>query len=201
MRPTGPLPNADFQQATHLAIKKKLMGCTLPDTDGNLQPVPTSFSRPEEWLVSRKPPSINLNALSATFDPSRFTTDTLQSYKDGTRLIVLEKGYPVPVNYIYEIRFIVAYGQHMMSLNDQIMRKFPPMGFGSFVTYPYGSGQVLCPVTVIDGKDIFARYGETEANREFEHVYRLKVEGWLDVHDTVELHTVAEIEILIDVIN
>lgn len=201
MRAIGDLPNADFQQLTHMAMKQQLVGCTLPDDAGNPVLVPTSFSRPEEWLQKRTAPSINLNAISAALDPTRFTTDTLQTYKDNTFLVVLEKGYPVPVNYIYEIRFIVGYGQHMMSLNEQIMRKFPPLGFGAYVSFPYGSASVMCPFTVIDGKDIFARYGETEDNREFEHVYRVKVESWLDVHETVELRTVADLDIIIEVIN
>lgn len=183
------LSTNDLARETHLAMKRKLTGLTLSNGQGTEETVPVTYNRPEEWMGMRKAPSVNIAMISSSFDPIRFTTAKLKSYKTSEKTIVLQKGYPIPVNYIYEIRFITSYGQHSISLRDQILRRFPPFGFGTFITIPFGSGQVMCPFEQIDERDLFDRYGETEDNREFEHVFRYKVESWLDLYETVEVKT------------
>lgn len=187
------LDSSDLARETHQALKNKLGIPKLVNSEGTLEDVKVTFSRPEEWLYTRITPSINLNIMSSKFDPGRFTTERLDAYKDETYGIVLEKRYPIPVNYIYEIRFIVSYGQHMMSLNDQILRKFPPFGFNTFVKIPFGDGNITCPFELVDEKEVFNRFGKSEENREFERVYRFKVESWLDLDETHEYKTIYDV--------
>lgn len=168
--------------ATAEAIKAKLEGMVLlaPDKPGTRLKVDVTYSRPEKWILERKPPSVNINLLSTKFDGTRQTTAIMQRYESPEKKVILQKHYYMPVCYFFEIRFIVAYGQHSMSLSEQILRRLPPLGFGGFIEFQYDGVRFECPFELLDGKDVFARYGETEDNREFEQVYRYKVQGWLD---------------------
>lgn len=164
------------------ALKDKLTGMVLlaPENPGQRIYVDATYSRPEKWILERKPPAVNINLLSTRFDPTRQTTAILQRYETDAKDMMLQKHYYMPVSYFFEIRFIVAYGQHSMSLSEQILRRLPPLGFGGFLEFLYDGVRFECPFELVDDKDVFARYGETEDNREFERVFRYKVQGWLD---------------------
>lgn len=196
------LPDVDLEKLTHLEMKKKLQGLTLEVYDEASDSMKTitidaSYSRPEEWLKTRQVPSVNISCISSQFDPDRFTTAKMRAF-DGEYWH--EKQYMIPVIYFYEVRFIVGLGQHMIALNEQITRRLPPMGFGSYIEVPYGGRFIECPFKLIDSKEIFARYGETEDNREFEQVYRYKLEGWRDVYPTQLVPSIKKVVVDVTVV-
>jgi hypothetical protein len=194
--PTDP-EERDLATQTAKAFKLKLSNqLSLPGVEGK---IPVSYSRPEEWLVKRTKPSVNISTTMMKFDPTRFTTASIQAWLDDTYETVQIKPYYMPVIFFYEVRFIVSYGQHMMSLSDQILRKLPPFGFGTFVTIPYGDTNFTLPFELQTDKELLARYGDTEDNREFEKVLQYKVEGWLDLSEVQLVSTVKSLALTTDV--
>jgi len=194
----GTLPSVDLIKLTHLAMKNKLQGLTLLGADNAAITVNATYSRPEEWVKSRIAPAINVNCFHGAFDPSRFSTDKLMAYVDESKVSMYTKQYPIPYKFFYEIRFITTLGQHSISLSEQILRRLPPMGFGAFLTVQYGTSPIELPFELVDDKDVFARFGQTTDNREFEHMFRYTVNGWLDTYTAGEESVVANIVVNTD---
>lgn len=167
-------------------LKKRLSGILLQPTGTKTEPihVNASYDRPEKWIKERQAPDLNITLLGVDFDPGRFSTSGLERYTPPSPQDVygdiLQKPSYIPAVYFYEIRFIVLYGQHMLSLTEQIFRRLPPFGFGAFLEFDYRGDKLECPFELADDKSIFARYGETDDNREFEKTLRYRVQSWID---------------------
>jgi len=184
--------------ATHLAMKNKLQGLTLPGKNNTTITVDASYSRPEEWIKTRIPPALNVNCVMTKFDPTRHTIDYMYSYADSTKQVIHAKRMMTPFLFFYEIRFITALGQHNILLSEQILKRLPPLGFGGYLEIPFDTAVIECPFVIEDERDIFfhnSRVAQTTELREFEDCYRYKVFGWQDTYDTIDLKTINTVNV------
>lgn len=192
MQTVTSIPNLQLVKLTHIAMLTAVQGLTV-EAPGGTVTVPATYSRPEAWMEKRESPSICVNCVEIKHDGTRMTTAKFYAKKAGGVGEILEKQYWLPVNYFYDIRFIVPYGENKISLEEQIFKRLRPMGFHSYLTIASGDFHAYLPYELVTSKEAFARFGETKENREFEQFMRYRVSGWIDVYDTVEIPVILKV--------